>query len=66
MSTTRLAYDDSVTFTDLLGDARAVTTRLHLPGQRDAERHDVRPEHTGVTISDSLAAHAAELDVHYA
>ena len=66
MSTTRLAYDDAGTLTDMLGDARAVTTRLALPGQRGAERHDARTEHADVTISDSLAAHAAELDVHYA
>lgn len=66
MSTTRLAYDDALTLTDMLGDARAVTTRLHLPAQRaDAPAHDTA--HAGTpAISDSLAARAADLELHLA
>jgi hypothetical protein len=67
MRTTRLAYDDALTLTDMLGDARAVTTALHLPQQRaDVPAHAATPGAGTPTISDSLAAHAADLELHLA
>ncbi|QIK66042.1 hypothetical protein G7072_06545 [Nocardioides sp. HDW12B] len=67
MSTTRLAYDDAVALTDMLGDARAVTTRLHLPQQRaDAPAHAAAAGAGTPAISESLAARAADLELHLA
>ena len=67
MSTSRLAYDDAVTLAEMADDARAAGDHLALPRQLGAARDDADHPATGTPqISDSLAWHAAELELHYA
>ena len=67
MSTSSLAYDDAVTLAEMAGDARAAGHHLALPRQLGAARDESDHAAPGTPqISDSVASHAAELELHYA
>lgn len=73
MSTSRLAYDDAATPSEMTGDCVAVGRRMDLPGQRPTDIDTaaaafwetyVRADHGTPSVSDGLATRAADLELH--